>query len=319
MSKAKVLYIHITGASSEVLKNLVLAGIRAVLCDPRPFPDAVLDTPSLLLRRQLHEDSDTTGGGVPDNKKLKYESVAHAVRAIVEELNPLLGDCEIVTTPIDQLVASGNLAQYTAIVASRLGPQDACALSAAITAAGGTFYTVDCFGMYGVSAIDLGRNYHYRPEKGKELLDVTSLKTYVPLKTMLTVPLDQVTNRFYKTPPPAWVYYRCLLEFIEQIFSSSWPILDDSAKIQNFVDKTRAWLGSSTSSSMLDHAYTNETSLQELAKVVHREVAPVCSVLGGLVGNEVIKAISGKGEPANNTMLFDGRSCKAFSFLVQPK
>lgn len=317
MSRAKVLYIHITGASSEVLKNLVLAGICAVLCDPRPFPDAVLDTPSLLLRRQLNEDSDTIGG--PDNKKLKYESVAHAVRPIVEELNPLLGDCEIITTPIDQLVASGNLKQYTAIVASRLGPQDACALSAAITAAGGTFYTVDCFGMFGVSAIDLGPNYQYRPEKGKELLDVTPLKLYVPLKKMLAVPLDQVTNRFYKTPPQSWVYYRCLLEFIEQSSSSSWPILDDRSKLQDFVEKIRGWLESSSSSSIVDLDYTSETSLKELAKVAHREVAPVCSVLGGLVGNEVIKAISGKGEPANNTMLFDGRSCKAFSFLVQPK
>jgi hypothetical protein len=36
-------------------------------------------------------------------------------------------------------------------------------------------------------------------------------------------------------------------------------------------------------------------------KVSTSEVAPVCAVLGGIIGNEVIKAISVKGEPANNT------------------
>jgi ubiquitin-like 1-activating enzyme E1 A len=40
----------------------------------------------------------------------------------------------------------------------------------------------------------------------------------------------------------------------------------------------------------------------------------VCAVIGGILGNEVIKAISGKGEPANNILMFDGLNggCKTF-------
>jgi len=36
-------------------------------------------------------------------------------------------------------------------------------------------------------------------------------------------------------------------------------------------------------------------------------LAVVCAVFGGVIGNEVIKAISGKGEPACNVLCFDGR------------
>jgi ubiquitin-like 1-activating enzyme E1 A len=49
------------------------------------------------------------------------------------------------------------------------------------------------------------------------------------------------------------------------------------------------------------------------------QLAPVCAILGGILGNEIIKVISGKAEPANNTILFDGKTCKAWTFLVQPK
>jgi hypothetical protein len=48
-----------------------------------------------------------------------------------------------------------------------------------------------------------------------------------------------------------------------------------------------------------------EENLRSLALKASAEVSPVCSVLGGIIGNEVIKALSGtKGEPANNILLF---------------
>lgn len=174
---------------------------------------------------------------------------------------------------------------------------------------------VDSFGMYGASAFDLGKDHEYRPEKGKELLDPTTLKVHVPLETILTkVSLAEATNRFHKkAPPPAWILYRCILEYADQ--TNTWP---SEATSQDFADKVRAWI-KKTSPSLLDHDLLTEKSLQGVAKVATSEVAPICSVLGGIIGNEVIKAISGKGEPANNTLLFDGLTCKAWTFLVKPK
>ena len=59
----------------------------------------------------------------------------------------------------------------------------------------------------------------------------------------------------------------------------------------------------------------SEDDLKRLAVIATAEVSPACAVLGGVLGNEVIKVISGKGEPANNVLLFDGidGGCKSFT------
>jgi ubiquitin-like 1-activating enzyme E1 A len=57
--------------------------------------------------------------------------------------------------------------------------------------------------------------------------------------------------------------------------------------------------------------------LTQLADIAdHPEVSPVSAVLGGILGNEVIKAFTGKGEPANNIMLFNGVDGGCRSFLL---
>ena len=303
MSKAKVLYIRVTGVSCEILKNLVLAGVRGVLCDNRPYPQAVLDTPSFLLSAQERTE--------PPSKKPKYETVAQAMKPVVEELNPLLGDCEIAQESVAELSES-FLKQFSIVVASRISMSDAIRISKVTTAAGGKFYMADTFGMYGAGALDLGQNHMYRPEVGKKLLDPTPLKTHVPLDQVLQLPLKDAINRFHKSPPPSWIRYRAILEYVER--QKEWP---SEQKSDDFCQTIRQWIQES-SPSLIDHELLTEAALKSLAKVATSEVAPVCAVLGGIIGNEVIKAISGKGEPANNTLLLDGLSCKAWTFLVQP-
>jgi ubiquitin-like 1-activating enzyme E1 A len=310
MSKTKVLYIHVTGVSSEVLKNLVLAGIRALCCDNRTYPEAVLDTPSFFLSAQ-HRIA-CTADTEPAAKKPKYGTVAEAVQTGVGELNPLLGACDIVSTPVSELT-SEFLSQFSIVVASRIGMSDAIRISKATTAAGGKFYMADCFGLFGASAFDLGKNHTYRAEKGKELMDPKILEPYVDLETVFKVALADATNRFHKTPPPAWIRYRSILEYVER--TKSWPSEENS---KDFVKVVRGWI-EENSPSLLENELLSESALEDLAKVSTSEVAPVCAVLGGIIGNEVIKAISVKGEPANNTLLFDGLSSKLWTFLVKPK
>jgi len=135
------------------------------------------------------------------------------------------------------------------VIASRINIQEAIRLSrATVEKGGGKFYMVDSFGMYGAAAFDLGRDHEYRPEKGKELLDPTTLKVHVPLETVLTkVALEDATNRFHKTPPPAWILYRCILEYADR--AKSWP---GEATADDFASTIRSWIGE-TSPSLLDH------------------------------------------------------------------
>lgn len=58
--------------------------------------------------------------------------------------------------------------------------------------------------------------------------------------------------------------------------------------------------------------------LAELAQNSGYELAPVCAVVGGMVANEVIKVISGKERPINNTFFFDGKSCDGVCVRLGP-
>jgi len=76
MSSAKVLYVNISGVSSEVMKNLILAGIRGAIADGRPYPDALAETPTSFLppheREHEHErtiDSVEDSSDEPQKKR----------------------------------------------------------------------------------------------------------------------------------------------------------------------------------------------------------------------------------------------------------
>jgi len=162
--------------------------------------------------------------------------------------------------------------------------------------------------------IDLGgKDFKYRPEQGKKLLDPTPIKDYVPLSDMVEVPLHRAINRFHKMGPPStWVMYRALLEYQRQI--EQW--LGDNKQTSDEVNNAKKIIQEFLTNQRV--TMTDE-ELDDLVTAGMAQVAPVCSIMGGIVGNEVIKIISGKGEPANNTLLLDGGSCKAWTFLVKAK
>jgi ubiquitin-like 1-activating enzyme E1 A len=304
MSQARVLYVHVTGAASEVLKNLVLAGIGADLCDPRP-PAEAAESPSFFVN------------GEREAKRQKYATVADAIKPRLDQLNPLLDPCQVIAKAVDELTKE-DVQRYTVVVASRISMARAAQLGKWVTEGGGAMYHTDSFGMHGACAIDLGPNRAYRPEKGKELLDETVLSPYVPLEAMYRVPFEKATNRFHKRGPPApYVLWRALLEYVDKN-DDQWP---DAATSERFCSSTIEWVQRTSPSSLADGngnvEVLSKDALRGAADVATAEIAPVCSVLGGLVGNEIIKVVSGKGEPANNTILFDGSTCRAYTFLVK--
>jgi ubiquitin-like 1-activating enzyme E1 A len=302
ISKAKVLYIHLTGVSSEILKNLVLAGVHATLCDARSYPDSTTTTPSFfLLDRQ--------------DKKIKYESVGHAMRAAVEELNPLLGDCPVVNQQVQDL-DEAFLGEFDMIIASRINMKEASRISQAATRAGGKFYLVDCFGWCGAAVVDLGRTHEYREEvkQGKELSDVKVIPVHIPLPELWNVPVTDITmKRVDPTPPVTWLQYRSVLEYQNE--TNEWP---SALKSNDFVNVVQAWV-EKEAAALKDLDCFQEPTLKKWAALATAELSPVCAVMGGIMGNEVIKAISGKGEPANNTLLFDGMTGKCRNVLIQKK
>ena len=135
MSNARVLYINLTGVTCEIMKNLVLAGIAAVVCDDRPYPEAVREMPCSFFQAEEMEKlvtmSSSSSETEPEAKKAKTnpKTVASAIQPKVEELNPLLsGRNSIEERPLPSL-PDDYFVQFDAIVASRLTVAEAKRIS----------------------------------------------------------------------------------------------------------------------------------------------------------------------------------------------
>jgi len=318
MSNARVLYINLTGVTCEIMKNLVLAGVAAVVCDDRPYPEAVREMPCSFFHAEdmekamPSENDDKEGGGVePEAKKAKTTptTVAAAIQPKVEELNPLLaGRNSIEERPIASL-PDDFFAQFDAIVASRLTVAEAKRISLTLQKAeeGKLFIVTDTFGFDGCAHLDFGSSHTYRRETGKDKLsDLLKIEPHIPMADMLDVPLAGVKGRWDKVVPPILVLQRLLMDYWGQNKNGQ------GEEKQQFVDFANGWLSSNNLPN--DSDSLDLTKLADIAR--HPEVSPVCAVLGGMLGNEVIKALTGKGEPANNVMLFTGLDGGCRSFLI---
>ena len=358
MCNARVLYIRLSGVTCEIMKNLVLAGVAAVVCDDRPYPGAVREMPCSFFCAEEMEaiiaggnDGEATAeheGGEPNAKKAKTfpTTVASAIEPKIEELNPLLaGRNGIEERPISSL-PDEYFAQFDAIVASRLTAAEATRISLALQkvekpeagskesnndesgngdddnneqSQGTLFIVTDTFGFDGCAHLDFGRHHAYRRELGKDKLsDVLTIQPYVSMSDMLNVPLAEVKGRWDKVVPRILVLQRLFMDYWENVGShSSLESKDDKQRRDDFVKFTENWIAAKAVSKESCFNDGDQLGFEQLADIAHHpEISPVSAVLGGVLGNEVIKALTGKGEPANNILMFSGLDGGCRSFLL---
>ena len=381
MSTARVLYIHLSGVSCEVLKNMILAGVSAVICDGRAYPTAVREVPSsffvaeemekkkMMMMMELNNaegglttttttTTTTTNAKEEEQEKEEEEqpppmakrakvmkttmTVADAVMPKIDELNPLLHGRNSIEERDLMSLPRSYFGEFDAIVASRLTVEEvkfissclcesssrtnateSAAAAAAVTAEGKEdaigrntlFIVADTFGLEGCAHLDFGKNHTHRREVGKDKLsDVSKVDPYVSMYDMFTLPLCEVkTGRWDKVIPRGLLLQRLLMEYWGQQRTEE-RTEEEESDHRRFVDFATNWFSSNKLSNN-DESATNYVNLSQIASIAaHPEISPVSATLGGLLGNEVIKALTGRGEPANNVLLFDGvdGGCRSF-------
>jgi ubiquitin-like 1-activating enzyme E1 A len=283
------------------MKNLVLAGVAAVVCDSRPYPEAVREMPCSFFHA---EDMESAASEIGSSQC----TVAKSVQPKVEELNPLLaGRNSIEERPIAEL-SDEFFTQFDAIVASRLTVEEAKRISTSLQKVeeGKLFIVTDTFGFDGCAHLDFGANHKFRRELGKDKLsDLMSVEPYLSMADMMSISLEGAKGRWDKSVPRILVLHRLLMDY--------WRLGDKP----EFAKYAQDWLAISKLSPSVLASDVQDSSLDALAEIAqHPEVSPVCAVLGGILGNEVIKSLTGKGEPANNVMLFSGFDGGCRSFLL---
>mmetsp|Transcript_11388 Transcript_11388/g.22565 ORF Transcript_11388/g.22565 Transcript_11388/m.22565 type:complete len:356 (+) Transcript_11388:71-1138(+) len=314
ISSASVLYVGVTAVATEVIKNLVLAGVRCTVADGRTVSHFRAQGGSSFL--------------VPHDEDDGERMVADAVLESVRLLNPLLfaggntaNTCRSHPCHISAM-SEADVASHDVVICSGVASQATISLDdvrrvARISrAAGRKFILADTFGLDGCAVLDYGAAHEYRREAGKDKWSDPATMNYPPLADVLVTPLGQVRawDRWYKQLPRQYVVHRTLMEYRDR------PEATAGGK---FNDWARSWLASDTNLVQEEMISNVGIGIDSVGRLLDGgaslEVPVVAAVLGGVLGQEIIKSITGLGEPSLNVMVFDGVDCGCKCLSVPSK
>ncbi|XP_031403017.1 SUMO-activating enzyme subunit 1A-like isoform X2 [Punica granatum] len=156
------------------------------------------------------------------------------------------------------------------------------------------FYSVDCRDSCGEIFVDL-QNYKYTKKKLDEAVEC-ELK-YPSFEEVIAVPWSKLHRKMSK------LFYA--MRVIEKFEETHQQMGRSSGEISTAdlpaVLNLRKQLCQAQS---LRESQVPDALLERLVSG-RGEFPPVCAILGGILGQEVIKAISGKGDPLKNFFFFD--------------
>lgn len=282
ISKSRALMCGLGAVNAEVCKNLVLAGISATLQD-----DATVTAKDLSANFFLTMDD------VGKNR-------AAASLDRVRELNQFVSveSCEEgLTTLSDEFILKHNI-----VCMAGCGLTDQVRINQLCRANKIAFFSADTFGHSGGFFVDLGAEFSFQREMGtgeNQQLSAPQTMRFCSLDAALATRWSELTNRFGLVSP-VYVCGQLLAEYQKRFGSRPNPASEeDAAALATLCRDELARNG-------MPADYLAPSDLRHLAEVSSAEFAPTCAVIGGVLGQEVIKSVSRKGEPFNNVFIFDG-------------
>lgn len=288
--KAKVLVWGFEGSNIEACKNLVLAGVSVVIRDHREVKPADVAFDYFLRDEDLGRN--------------RAESASRRV----QEMNPLC----VVSSSVAKPEAKESFEGYAAVCAtpgvfgydaSRL-----CEVDAACRAVGAGFFLTASAGQSAMIFSDLHNHVvkERSPPQGsqeatkevEEKFDFPSFQEFVELG------LDEM--RTAKVDASFDLYQR----FFAFLMSEKAPL--DAAAPDRFASTCKSIAAGGLCSIGL------ETPADFYRLTLFEPLAHVSSILGGLLSQEVIKAITQRDPPLFNTILFSAPSSTALVEVLPP-
>ncbi|ONK77810.1 uncharacterized protein A4U43_C02F10930 [Asparagus officinalis] len=278
LSKTHVLVNGLNGTAVEFCKNIVLAGVGSLtIMDDRIVTEDALNANFLIP---------------PDAVKDEGSSLAELCCDSLKEFNPM----------VHVSVERGDLTQlddeffdkFDVVVVSccpfnnKKLINDKCRKRQKRVG----FYSVDCRGSCGEIFVDL-QDYSYEQKK-------TDCKSgchlqYPSFEAAISVPWRDLPRKVSK------LYFA--LRVIEKFeLCEGRNPGDTSTSDLPVVLKLRK---ESCDAQSLNETHIPTGLLERLLAAGAKEHPPLCAILGGILGQEVIKAVSGKGDPLKNFFYFD--------------
>ncbi|KAJ8984071.1 hypothetical protein NQ317_006569 [Molorchus minor] len=291
---ANVLLIGIRGLGSEIAKNILLSGINSLTI----LDDGVVTEQDRLTNFLLSPDS--IGKRIAEEVLLKAQA-----------LNPLVKISADTDIPVSKDMKFFE--NFTIIVATGITTDFLLKLDKFCRSKGIQLICGDVFGMFGYSLADFQDHDYFedqiqlstkkRSHEGfeKKTEKVQRSIKYPELNKILIMPNTKQNADSVKNPKRRNELFYLMLTLIE--FRNKHG---RNPSIQNKAEDIE--LLQSIKKDVFD-LYRVDASKSKLTcetfNLIFGEVVPVCAVLGGVIAQEVIKAVSHKEVPINNVFLLD--------------
>ncbi|EZA51764.1 hypothetical protein DMN91_004446 [Ooceraea biroi] len=285
---AKILLIGLDGFGAEIAKNIILAGVNSItFLDHR-------DVTKLDRCSQFFAPKDDVG-----------KNRAEASLARAQNLNPMVN----VTADVDKVDAKPDeyFTQFDVVCATHCTITQLKRINRVCRNHKVKFFAGDVWGALGYSFADL-LEHEYAEDvvqtkkvkileggepMGKEKFESITVTekhtdTFVPFEFILNVPKVSL-------PKESEIYYMMLIMLNYREKNGDDPLPDERG-CENLKNEASAIIKKYELEDKIDHLVESD---------LYAQISPVCAIIGGVMTQEIIKAVSQKGTPHNNLFVFN--------------
>lgn len=320
LRKANILLIGLSGSGSEIAKNLILSGIHSiVIIEDKKITQSDAYS-NLFTRNQIGENRALAS---EQNLKALNPMVKIEIKEwnIIEQLN------DPVNSELIDLLKTVNvvcLNNFDSVTISKLDN-----LIRTIKGTNDTkFYATGNWGYYAYSFTDLGTNYKYFIEdveksnqvdlcnessrkriktedtREKKKLMVEKILDFVSFDQMLASRGNKPGSGLTKRTNSAFLLMHVMFEFHKRF--QRYPELrtqeQDQQELSNLANEM-------IDSLHLDKKLLDKLNVDDCWGNIFGEISPITAILGGVVGQEIIRSITVQDHPIRNLFLFNGFQC----------
>ncbi|KAG7382957.1 SUMO-activating enzyme subunit 1 [Phytophthora pseudosyringae] len=281
LQRSRVLVSGLSALGSELVKNLVLAGVGVTLHDSQATTPTAAVTQFFLCEEDVGKN------------------LAEACLPRVQDLNPLVQvSCE--TKPLGEL-PDAFFQQFSVVCLVGAELPSELRLDALCRSFGTAFYAARSFGFDGLVFADLGAHTFRRNPVGADAAPSAPVAvTFPTLEEAQRVQWSSLQSARKRAPQLPQVFVKNQLL---QGYKSQKGVKEMTSNHEvDFIQYAREQFQANG----LDEDYLSPNDLQALVRVAEADLVPVCAIVAGILGQEVIKAISQKDEPICNFFCFDG-------------
>ncbi|KAF9021060.1 hypothetical protein BDZ89DRAFT_957785 [Hymenopellis radicata] len=291
MRNATILVVRLRGTATEVIKNIVLAGIgKLVMVDDGDVAEEDL------------------GSGFFFRDQDVGQKRVMAAKARVESLNPLV-KVEAVDdmAVLDEENIGASLQSVDLVCVTDWHRDGLVRINQVCREHNVPFYSGGTYGLMGYIFCDLLNHEYITPDRSSNANGQKSVKviaSYSPLDVALRHRWSTLSKRQTKTLNPSALFSILALWQFQATHGVLPSTIDSASELGTIGDALIA--AADVNKQVLTTLPSDLT--ESLSTTAGHEFSPVCAIVGGMLGQDILRTLAAREPPIANFLAFDGNT-----------